>query len=60
VPITYGEYYKVRYRLTYGAHTDTKTGEKMLAEIDPDMAKLVHKLGVADAGGLRSNDLVAV
>lgn len=60
VPITYSDYYKVRYRLTYGAHTDTKTGEKMLEEIDPAMARLVHTLGVADAGGLRSNELVAV
>lgn len=60
IPITYGDYYKVRYHLTYGAHTDTKTGAKMLKDIDPAMAKLVHDLGVADAGSLHTNNLVAV
>ncbi|KIW32429.1 uncharacterized protein PV07_03978 [Cladophialophora immunda] len=60
IPLTYGDYYKVRYHLTYGAHTDSKTGEKILEDIDPAMAQAVHDLGVADAGSLRSNTLVAV
>lgn len=59
VPITYGDYYKVRYRLTYGALEDTKSGKKMLEKVDPAVARLVHNLAIADAGKLKSNELVA-
>ncbi len=58
--MTYGDYYKVRYGLTYGALEDARTGRKMLADVDPEVADLVRRLGVADAGELQSNGLVAV
>ncbi|KAH8892155.1 Clavaminate synthase-like protein [Thozetella sp. PMI_491] len=57
--LTYEDYYNVRYRLTYGAHSDTKSGKKMLADVDPAIAKAVHELGVADAGALAFNEIVA-
>lgn len=56
--LTYEDYYKVRLRLTYGAHTDTGSGKKLMEEIDPEVAKLVHNLGVADAGSLKFNEIV--
>jgi hypothetical protein len=31
----------------------------MLDDVDPDMVRLVHNLGVADAGGLKVNEVVA-
>jgi hypothetical protein len=44
--------------MTYGAHKDAKSGKNMFEDIDPNIASMVHSLGVADAGELKSNEIV--
>ncbi|KAI1382800.1 uncharacterized protein F4822DRAFT_97282 [Hypoxylon trugodes] len=52
--LTFGDYYQIRLRLTYGSLEDSD-----FKDVDPEALYMVKTLGVADAGYLKTNAIAA-